>query len=142
VANGQHIEAEVLADLLLMLRGDTTVVQSSGLDGLPFDPFSFQEDGLASSEVDARRGQVGDAFVVSQMIVVGDEVADLRVPAEYYVRQYSWCRPPRTASIRSPRFGERLRAPSTTRAALSSGMGAFGATGASGATASLMSTRA
>jgi hypothetical protein len=28
------------------------VHQASGLDGLSFDPFSFQEDGLASSEVD------------------------------------------------------------------------------------------
>jgi hypothetical protein len=29
-----------------MLSGDCTVVQASGLDGLSFDPFSLQEDGL------------------------------------------------------------------------------------------------
>jgi hypothetical protein len=62
-----------------MVRGDTTVVQSSVLDCLSFDPFSFQENGLASSEVDVNRRQVGDALVVSQMVVVGDEVADLRL---------------------------------------------------------------
>ena len=70
---------EALARLLVMLCGDTTVVQSSVLDGLPFDPFSFQEDRLAMSEADVGRGQVGDALVVSQMVVVGDELADLRL---------------------------------------------------------------
>ena len=54
--------------------------QASGLDGLSFDPFSFKQDGLAASEVDVGRSEVGDALVVSQMIVVGDEVADLRLP--------------------------------------------------------------
>src|SRR5262245_66254432 len=60
-----------------MLCGDVAVVQASAMDGLSFDPFSFQEDGLAASEVDVGRCQVGDALVVSQMVVVGDEVADL-----------------------------------------------------------------
>src|SRR5215475_9079128 len=60
-----------------MLCGDTAVVQASVLDGVSFDPFSFQEDGLAASEVDVGRRQIGDALVVSQMVVVGDEVADL-----------------------------------------------------------------
>src|SRR5258707_965184 len=60
-----------------MLCSDCTVVQASVLDGLSFDPFSFQEDGLAASEVDVGRRQVGDALVVSQMVVVGDEVTDL-----------------------------------------------------------------
>jgi len=62
---------------MVMLCGDTTVVQSSALDGLSFDPFSFQQDGLAPSEVDVSRRQVGDALVVSQMVVVGDELADM-----------------------------------------------------------------
>jgi hypothetical protein len=60
-----------------MLGGDLAVVQASVLDGVSFDPFSFQEDGLATSEVDVGRGQIGDALVVPQMVVVGDEVADL-----------------------------------------------------------------
>src|SRR5262247_100866 len=60
-----------------MLCGDVAVVQASAMDGLSFDPFSFQEDGLAAPEVDVGRCQVGDALVVSQMVVVGDEVADL-----------------------------------------------------------------
>jgi len=60
-----------------MLSGDTSVVQASAFDGLSFDPFSFQEDGLATPEVDIGRRQIGDALVISQVVVVGDEVADL-----------------------------------------------------------------
>ena len=60
-----------------MLCGDAAVVQASVLDGLSFDPFSFQQDGLAAPEVDVSRRQVGDTLVVSQMVVVGDEVTDL-----------------------------------------------------------------
>ena len=32
---------------------------------------------MAPPEVDVGRGEIGDAFVVSQVVVVGDEVADL-----------------------------------------------------------------
>ena len=60
-----------------MLCGDAAVVQASVLDGLSFDPFSFQKDGLAAPEVDVSRRQIGDALVVSQMVVVGDEFTDL-----------------------------------------------------------------
>ena len=60
-----------------MLCGDIAVVQASVLDGLSFDPFSFEQDGLAASEVDVGRRQISDALVVSQMVVVGDELADL-----------------------------------------------------------------
>src|SRR4030095_218769 len=58
-----------------MLCGDVAMVQATAMDGLSFDPFSFQKDGLAAPEVDVGRCQVGDALVVSQMVVVGDEVA-------------------------------------------------------------------
>ena len=34
------------------------MLQSSLFDGVAFDPFSFEEDGLASAEVDVGRGQV------------------------------------------------------------------------------------
>ena len=60
-----------------MLSGDCTVVQASALDGLSFDPFSFQEDGLAASEVDVGRCQIADALVVSLVVVMINEVADL-----------------------------------------------------------------
>ena len=51
-----------------MLCGLAAVKQASALDGLPFDPFSFKQDGLASAEVDISRGEIGDALVVSQMV--------------------------------------------------------------------------
>ena len=60
-----------------MSCGLAAVLQASGSDGVAFDPFSFQQDGLATPEVDVGRGQVADALVVTEMIVVGDEVADL-----------------------------------------------------------------
>lgn len=60
-----------------MLCGLAAVVQASGLDCLSFDSFSFKQNGLTVSEVDISRGEIGDALVVSQVIVVGDEVADL-----------------------------------------------------------------
>jgi hypothetical protein len=41
-----------------MLGGDLTVVQASVLDSVSFDPFSFHEDGLATSEVDVGRCQI------------------------------------------------------------------------------------
>ena len=51
--------------------------QASSGDGLSFDPFPFDEDGLAASEVDIGRCEVAQALVVAQMIVVGDEGSDL-----------------------------------------------------------------
>ena len=51
--------------------------QASGGDGLSFDPFPFDEDCLAAPEVDVGGGQIADALVVTQVIVVGDEGADL-----------------------------------------------------------------
>ena len=51
--------------------------QASVLDGLSFDPFSFQQDGLAAPKVDVGRCEVGDGLVVSQVVVVGDEGGDL-----------------------------------------------------------------
>ena len=60
-----------------MLCGLAAVHEASVLDGLSFDPFSFQQNGLAVSEVDVSRGEIGDRLVVSQVIVVGDEGTDL-----------------------------------------------------------------
>jgi hypothetical protein len=56
-----------------VLCGLVAVHQASVLDGLSFDPFSFQQNGLAVSEIDVSRGEIGDRLVVSQVIVVGDE---------------------------------------------------------------------
>ena len=60
-----------------MLCGLAAVVQASGFESVAFDPFSLQQDGLAPPEIDVGRGEIGDALVVSQVSVVGDEVADL-----------------------------------------------------------------
>src|SRR5258705_10627528 len=60
-----------------MSCGLAAVHQASVLDGLSFNPFSFQQDGLATPEVDVSRGEIGDGLVVSQVIVVGDEGVDL-----------------------------------------------------------------
>src|SRR6266481_6107829 len=61
----------------MMLGGLAAVYQASVLYGLLFDPFSFQQDGLAAPKVDVGRGEVGDGLVVSQVVVVGDEGGDL-----------------------------------------------------------------
>ena len=53
------------------------MVQSSELDGLSFDPFTLQQDCLASSEVDIGRCQVAQALVVALVIVVLDEAIDV-----------------------------------------------------------------
>lgn len=53
---------EDLAHLVLMLCGLAAVLQASGFDGVAFDPFSFQQDGLAVPEVDVGRGEVTDAL--------------------------------------------------------------------------------
>ena len=38
--------------------------QASVCDGLTFDPFAFDKDGLAASEVDVSRGQIAEALVM------------------------------------------------------------------------------
>ena len=51
--------------------------QASRFDGVPFDPFSLLQDGLAAPEVDVGRGKVLQALVVSTMVIVIDEGVDL-----------------------------------------------------------------
>ena len=60
----------------LMLRGLAVMLQASGFDGVAFDPFSFQQDGLAATGVDVGWDQVTFAFVMPEMIVLGDEVTN------------------------------------------------------------------
>jgi hypothetical protein len=45
-----------------MLCGLPTVQQAAVGDCLSFDPFSFDQNGLASSEVDVGWRQIADAF--------------------------------------------------------------------------------
>ena len=52
------VGTEALARLGLSLSGFRVVLQSSLLDGVAFDPFSFQEDGPVSAEVDVGGRQV------------------------------------------------------------------------------------
>lgn len=46
------------------------VVQAALSDGVSFDPFTFEQDGLAASEVDVGWGEIVEAFVVSMALTV------------------------------------------------------------------------
>ena len=61
----------------LILGGDFAVLQAPVFKGLSFDAPAFFENLPASAEVDIRRGQVLQAFVITMVIIVLDEVADL-----------------------------------------------------------------
>ena len=52
------------------------MLQASFLDCVAFDPFSFQQDCLAASEVHVGRRQIAQALVVAPVIVVIDEPID------------------------------------------------------------------
>ncbi len=58
----------------LRLRVDLSrfgaVVQATLSDGVSFDPFALEQDGLAAPEVDVSRGEIVEAFVISAMVVV------------------------------------------------------------------------
>ena len=53
------------------------VLQAALRQGLAFDPFAFEEDGLVLAEVDVGRGKTIDALVMAAVIVVLDESCDL-----------------------------------------------------------------
>src|SRR3954470_589469 len=59
------------------LCGVGVMLQAAIGDGLAFDPFAFEEDGLAASEVDVGRGEIAEALMMAAMIVVLDEGRDL-----------------------------------------------------------------
>lgn len=52
------------------LSGFGLVVQATLSDGISFDPFAFNQDGLAAPEVDVSRDEIVVALVVSVVIVV------------------------------------------------------------------------
>ena len=53
------------------------MLQAPVFDGLSFDPFPFQQDGLAAPEVDIGGREVIQALVVAPVVVVLDEGAEL-----------------------------------------------------------------
>ncbi len=53
------------------------MLQAPLFDGLSFDPFSVQQDGLATPEVDIGGGEIVQALVIAPMVVMIDEGRDL-----------------------------------------------------------------
>jgi hypothetical protein len=53
------------------------MLQATIGDCLALDPFAFEEDGLNPSEVDIGRREIGQALVVSRLVVLGHEGGDL-----------------------------------------------------------------
>jgi hypothetical protein len=68
---------EALDHLWLRLGGMQVMLQTTICDGLAFDPFAFEEDGLGSPEVDVSRSEIAEALVIASMVVVLDERCDL-----------------------------------------------------------------
>src|ERR1700719_4931920 len=59
-------------------RAPTPTVQQAAIGYcLSFDPFPFDQNGLAPPEVDGSWRQIADALVIAQAIVVSDESPDL-----------------------------------------------------------------
>jgi hypothetical protein len=46
------------------------MLQAAEFDGFAFNPFSLQQNGMATPEVDVGRCQVAETFVISTMIVM------------------------------------------------------------------------
>ena len=53
------------------------MVQAPQFDSASLDPFSLQQDGLASAEVNVRRRKIVEALMIAAMIVALDEGSDL-----------------------------------------------------------------
>jgi hypothetical protein len=62
------------------------MLQAMVLDGVAFDPFAFQQDGFAASEVNVGRRHVFQAFVIAPVVGVFDETAD----AGFEIARQSW----------------------------------------------------
>ena len=60
-----------------MLGGEPAVLQAPVFDGLPFDPFTLSDDGFGPAEIGVGGRHVAKAFMVSSVIIVVDEGADL-----------------------------------------------------------------
>jgi hypothetical protein len=55
------------------------MLQAALFDGVAFDPFSFQQNGVAAPEVDVGWCQIADIFVISAMVAMIDDGCDLRL---------------------------------------------------------------
>ncbi len=65
------------------------MVQAALFDGVLFDPFTFERDDLAASEVDVGGREIVEALVVSAMIVMLDESRNLRLKNYWlYIHEY------------------------------------------------------
>ena len=53
------------------------MLQATIGDGLAFDPFAFEKDGLGPPEVDVSRSEIAEALVIAGTVVVLDEGRDL-----------------------------------------------------------------
>jgi hypothetical protein len=67
---------EQLAHLGFQFRRNSCGEATPDFECLLFDPFPFQQNGLASTELDIGRCQVSDVFAVTQIVVVADEVTE------------------------------------------------------------------
>ena len=47
------------------------MLQTTICDGLAFDPFAFEKDGLGPSEVNVSRSEIGEALVIASMVEIG-----------------------------------------------------------------------
>ena len=61
----------------VMLGGELAVLQAPIFDGLSLDPFTLFDDGRSPAEVSVGRCHVGQALVVSLVVVMLDEGLDL-----------------------------------------------------------------
>ena len=57
-----------------MLGGEFAMMQAPLVDGVSFDPFPLEQNGLAAPEVNVGRCEIAQAFVVALMIVVGEGI--------------------------------------------------------------------
>lgn len=69
--------SECLAHLFSMLGGLLAIFQAPLIDSVLLDPFALLQDLVTAPEVDVSRCQVLQTLVVSVMVVVTDEPADL-----------------------------------------------------------------
>src|SRR6516164_1047628 len=53
------------------------MLQASGSDGCTLDTFTLGKDCVGSAEVDVGRGQVAQALMIADVVIVLDEGADL-----------------------------------------------------------------
>jgi hypothetical protein len=53
------------------------VLQEAIVDCVPFDSFSFRQDGLGAFDVDLSRGEIAQALVIAAKVLVVDEGVDL-----------------------------------------------------------------